>query len=293
MLVLKYRSVFKVVDTWVSEYNETWYRVAVILQDKLYYGYLQASSTDLGDTRTNPPKTRLIKNGVSYNTHYGADRNGDGIYVVVLDPGHGGKYSGATFRGTTEKSINLSVANACKYYLETMYENVVVYLTRTGDYEFDSGSDVDDLEYRVLAARNYGADIVVSLHFDAYDGRVAGAEGIVPRKNTVAARSKSLASFILRELEGLGIENLETMTRQSDRSRYSYPNGEYMDAYLINRLSAESGIVSCIIENAHIDNTHDYYNFITRDGGLREIGEADARGIAEFLQLTPKSAPTE
>ena len=291
MLRLSFDSKLTVLDSYVSEFNETWYKVAVLLEGKTCIGYVQASSTDYGGARPLPAATRLQANGLDFSYHYGPDKNRDGLYVVVLDPGHGGPFSGATYRGTTEKASTLSVAKACKDYLEREYDNVIVYLTRTGDYVFDPDSDVDDLEYRVRYAKSRGADIVVSLHFDAYNGKTAGGEALVPRKNTVAARAKSLGSFILRELENLGIDNLETMTRKSDRSKYSYPNGEAMDAYLINRLSAESGIVSCIIEHCHIDNNYDYYNFINSPEKLKALGAADARGIAEFLQLKKKDTP--
>ena len=165
---------------------------------------------------------------------------------------------------------------------------MVVYLTRSGDYVFDPRDDVDDLEYRVLFARNHNADILVSLHFDAYNGRENGAEGLVPRKKEIAPKAKALASLILRNLEKLGIRNLETMTRVSGNSRYSYPNGEQMDGYLIHRLASEVGIVSCIIEHAHMDHESDFARFIGPEGMLEKIGIADAEGIAEFLQLKKK-----
>lgn len=288
LLTLAKDSRFLVLDSYLSIYNETWYRIAVILNERIYYGYVQASSVDLGDYRSDNQKTRLQANGLAYTPLYGPDRDGDGIYVVVLDPGHGGPYSGASHYGKTEKNINLEVAKFCKKYLETVYDNVVVYLTRSGDYVFDPRDDVDDLEYRVLFARNHNADILVSLHFDAYNGRENGAEGLVPRKKEIAPKAKALASLILRNLEKLGIRNLETMTRLSGNSRYSYPNGEQMDGYLIHRLASEVGIVSCIIEHAHMDHESDFARFIGPEGMLEKIGIADAEGIAEFLQLKKK-----
>lgn len=57
----------------------------------------------------------------------------DGRFVVVLDPGHGGKDSGATssFNGKSyiEKNLNLKIAQYCKAELEA-YSNVDVYMTR-------------------------------------------------------------------------------------------------------------------------------------------------------------------
>ncbi|MBO7402917.1 MAG: N-acetylmuramoyl-L-alanine amidase [Lachnospiraceae bacterium] len=283
---LLYDSRVVVMDSWVSEYNETWYKVAVVLNGITYYGWLQASSTNLGTAPTpTPRRTPLVKEGIDYSAPYGPDRDGDDIYVVVLDPGHGANWVGGVSKGMPEKDANLAVAKACRDYLEANYGNVRVYLTRTGDWVYDTVSDIDDLEYRVRFAQEKQADILVCIHFDAGSGGLAGAEGIFPRKANVAARSKTLASYILRELEALGIDNLGTMARRSERSRYSYPNGSFMDGYLINRLCAESGIVNAIIEHAHIDNTYDYNNFIGKAGMLQKIGEADAKAIAEYMNL--------
>ncbi|MBO4627255.1 MAG: N-acetylmuramoyl-L-alanine amidase [Lachnospiraceae bacterium] len=289
LLLLSYSSRVMITEMVVSDFNEMWYKVAVIINDAVYYGYVQASSVDLEHIRKAEEKPRLQASGMDFSQYYGSDKDGDGVYVVVLDPGHGGPFKGASYQGYTEKECNLTVAKACKRYLESHFENVVVYLTRSTDYIFDPSEDVDDLEYRVIFAREHEADILVSLHFDGYNGRTAGAEGLVQTNEKLAAKSRSLASFILRRLERLGITNLETMYKWSDRSRYRYPDGAKMDGYLINRLSGEVGIVSCIIENAHIDNDYDFYNFIKKEGMLEKLGEADAEGIAEFLLLTRKA----
>jgi N-acetylmuramoyl-L-alanine amidase len=278
-----------VLDSCVSEYNEVWYRIAVQLYNVIYFGYLQASAVDLGLAAVPPPQTtNLVKTGVSYDLHHEFDRDGDGTYVVVLNPGHGGPYKGAVRFGTEEKGLNLKVALVCKEYLETHYENVTVYMTRSTDEVFDNISEIDDIEYAVRYGEEKGADIFVSIHFDTGNTITRGAEGIISRNGDVTPYSKCLASFILRELEGLGIENLGTMTRRSGRSRYSYPDGPYMDGYLVNRLCTEKGIVNCIIEHAHFDNAEDYKNFVAKEGMLQKIGEADARGIAEYLGLKEK-----
>ena len=116
---LLYNSKLVVMEDYVSEYNEVWYRVAVVLNGITYYGYLQAAAVDLGTVPTpTPARVQLTKDGVDYSYHYDVDKNNDGTYVVVLDPGHGGIYPGAVHFGTNEKDINLVVAKACKAYLD-------------------------------------------------------------------------------------------------------------------------------------------------------------------------------
>ena len=278
-----------VVETIKSEFNEIWYRVAILIDGKVVYGYLQAAAVDL-DTET--PKTygnsSLTRVGMGdLSMTHGKDRDEDGVYVVVLDPGHGKQYSGAYHFGVSEHTMTLKVAKYCKEYLESNYENVKVYLTRTDENCLDMNSDIDDLERRVRYAKKKGADVLVSLHFDAFSGGVRGAEGLIPHKKKYD-KCKALASQILSNLSDLGVANLGCMTRISLRSRYSYPDGDQMDAYLINRLGIESGIVTCIIEHAHMDNDADFKAFCSTDEKLQKLGIADAKGIASYLGLKKK-----
>ena len=89
--------------------------------------------------------------------------------VVVIDPGHGGKDPGAlAIVGGVEKEITLAAAQALKGLLEAdgRYK---VHLTREGD----TYVALDD---RVSLARDWGADLFISLHADAAgSASVAGA----------------------------------------------------------------------------------------------------------------------
>lgn len=84
---------------------------------------------------------------------------GDERFVVVIDAGHGGKDPGASKHGAREKDIVLKSA----LYLKTLLERdkrYQVYLTRDTD-------EFIELETRVTKARNWGADLFISLHADA------------------------------------------------------------------------------------------------------------------------------
>ncbi|MCA1827957.1 MAG: N-acetylmuramoyl-L-alanine amidase [Myxococcales bacterium] len=88
-----------------------------------------------------------------------------GALVVVLDPGHGGKYphDGAHGRrGLVEKNIALAVANKTKLLLEEAGATVV--LTRE--------SDVDvPLAERARIANEAGADVFLSIHCNSMEMR--------------------------------------------------------------------------------------------------------------------------
>jgi N-acetylmuramoyl-L-alanine amidase len=86
--------------------------------------------------------------------------------IVVLDPGHGGTYSGAINYGFRESDINLAVALKLRKKLARLGATVI--MTRTGDVNLaPAGSTLDvDLQARVDVAKTSGADIFVSLHVD-------------------------------------------------------------------------------------------------------------------------------
>lgn len=82
-------------------------------------------------------------------------------FVVVIDPGHGGEDPGAIGRrGTREKDIVLKIARKLKETLDDD-PHYRVALTRDGDYFVA-------LNARVARARRLKADLLVSLHADAF-----------------------------------------------------------------------------------------------------------------------------
>ncbi len=296
--LLKYDSKIVIVDSVVSKYNETWYYIAILLDGTVRYGYVQASSVEIGMNPQPTPKgdhlVTVTPAGNELTLHYGEDRDGDGTYVVVLDPGHGGVYSGAHHYGTDEKEINLMVAKECRKYLLEHYDNVAVYLTRCDDTVYDNQSSYDDLEWRVQYAETMHADVLLSLHFNAAAGSASGTEVLVPRKQTVAEQDRIFGCYLLEEMAKEGPNTLGLKSKWSERSRYRYPGTEAdrMDGYLINRLSAERGIVSCIIEHVYMD-ARDDRKYWDNDAKVRSFGRADARAIAKYLDLPRKQAEKE
>ena len=90
-------------------------------------------------------------------------------HTVVLDPGHGGKDSGAVGkRKVYEKKAVLSIANRVKKHLEA--KKIQVRMTRSTD-------TFVPLEKRSEFAAKAGADLFVSIHADgAADPRAHGVE---------------------------------------------------------------------------------------------------------------------
>ncbi len=89
--------------------------------------------------------------------------------MVVLDPGHGGKDTGATGkRKVHEKKAVLSIANRVKAHLES--KKIKVMMTRTSDTYLS-------LQQRCDFASKVGADLFISIHADgAADPSANGVE---------------------------------------------------------------------------------------------------------------------
>ena len=83
------------------------------------------------------------------------------IRIVVIDPGHGGEDPGTVgTRGTKEKDIVLALGEKLKILLD-QDQDIRTFLTRKRDYFIS-------LAERVRIAREYGADLFISLHCNGH-----------------------------------------------------------------------------------------------------------------------------
>lgn len=80
---------------------------------------------------------------------------------IMLDPGHGGKDSGASANGMLEKNMNLEVANILKRMLDQ--KGFEVQMTRYQD-------TFVELSDRCRLSNAFNADLFISIHFNAGGG---------------------------------------------------------------------------------------------------------------------------
>ena len=143
-------------------------------------------------------------------------------FVVVLDPGHGGKDPGAEASGYREANLMLELAAAVKESLIRNTEFKVV-LTRNEDVFLS-------LEDRITIATQSGADLFISLHADAViEGEASGTTVYLLSENATDKMSAQLASRhdrseILRDVDLSGIDSqvasvLIDMARQETKPR--------------------------------------------------------------------------
>lgn len=222
-------------------------------------------------------------------------------FVVVLDPGHGktgGHFSGCRFEynGITyyEDEITMKIASYTKQYLE-QFSNYTVYLTK------DSAETTVPLDQRAAFAASVQADLFVSQHVDSAlgNGTVKNAYGVssmAPRtgryNNDLALQSQEAANTILKQLSTLGLHNRGLILRDSENGTM-FPDGSQADYYAIPRYSQMYGIRGFIIEHGFINHTSDLTLFLSTEEQYKALGEADAKGIMEYLQKAGKSTLTQ
>jgi N-acetylmuramoyl-L-alanine amidase len=84
-------------------------------------------------------------------------QKGEKIQTIVIDAGHGGKYSGALGKVSKEKDLNLAVALKFGAYIEENLPDVTVVYTRNTD-------KFVELSERAAIANRNNADVFVSIH---------------------------------------------------------------------------------------------------------------------------------
>lgn len=120
-----------------------------------------------------------------------------GDYIIVVDPGHGGEDPGAVSKkGTQEKDLVLDIGRKLVAQLEQM-PGIKAYLTRKGDYFIP-------LQQRIEIAKEYGADVFVSVHVNAgFSSKVSGSsvyclsfKGASSNAAKIAARRENASDSI-------------------------------------------------------------------------------------------------
>src|SRR5699024_543013 len=134
-----------------------------------------------------------------------------------------------------------------------------------------------------------GAKIYVSFHLNSSTASsAAGAEVIIPNNNwkpQVGQDGRALAEQIMTELTKLGLSNRGIYSKDTTINE-RYPDGSLSDYFAVQIYNKENGIPCIIVEHAFISNSSDVNRFLASESGLKQLGVADAAGIAKYLGLS-------
>lgn len=127
---------------------------------------------------------------------------------IVIDPGHGGKDSGAKgANGSNERDVVLDVAFKLGDILKAQGYEVLYTRESNSDVNWDSSNQSASLSYRTKFANSNNADIFVSLHCNSNKGTPGkGTETYYNSKKS--KKDKELAENIQKELvKAVGFHN--------------------------------------------------------------------------------------
>ncbi len=220
--------------------------------------------------------------------------------LIVIDPGHGGVDGGAEApNGTKEKDIVLQFARELRRLLVEM-DRFDVAMTRDDD-------SFVRLEDRVTLARANKADLLVSIHADAFqDQEVSGASIYVRDQNATNEldevlaesenRSDLIAGFAPPDVDERVTSILvELMQRETRRQSYIAANDMLQalgPSITLRRFPLRKAnffvlrapeVPSVLVELGFISNADDVANLTT--GGWRDkTAEALANGISAYFE---------
>ncbi|MGL5150736.1 MAG: cell wall-binding repeat-containing protein [Clostridium sp.] len=183
-----------------------------------------------------------------------------GRYVVMIDPGHGGTDSGAVGYGLREKDIVLQISNKVKKQLEDL--GVEVIMTRDSDVYLS-------LQERSTMANQLMPDTFISVHANAYNGRVSGIETFY-NKNIDVNLAKGIQDLLIRN------------TNANNRGH------KFGDYHVIR----ETTMSASLVETGFIDNQSDSAKL--KDSNYQNVlASSIARGTLDYMERNIQLDPID
>ena len=281
--------------------------------------YSLNNSTDYENIKYYTLTRNNVNNEISidFGTHSGLSYLGlevskinelpENVYDVVIDPGHGGRDSGATNEDYYEADIVLDCANILKEQLEEM--ELKVLLTRDGTEPEDENTayNMYDEDGRITIANESKAKILISLHMNSNSASLSSGGVEVYAPSNCDLTLASLFADNIVELTNTNYSSLESYYKEADGVYVrNYTEYEILSS---NRQAAEDGYeeynlttdtpylyvireIGGIITNAFVDGRNTYYGAnkyvdsnIGIEGYLIELGymsiEEDLNNVLE------------
>ena len=161
-------------------------------------------------------------------------------HTIVIDPGHGGIDSGATYHQIDEKDVTLEIAAKLAAFLEQNGANVV--LTRDADIDYYTkgrGGKRNDLLERIKRVNGANGDVFLSIHCNAYKSAdLSGAQVFYNPKLPV---NKMLADSLQQVLKEFPPGNKRQAKEDSHillLNEINIPGGLIETGYLTNKAEA-------------------------------------------------------
>ena len=190
--------------------------------------------------------------------------NKDETFILVIDPGHGGRDPGAIGKKGKEKNINLAVALLAGKYIEQKHPDVKIVYTRKKD-------TFIGLDERADIANKSKANLFISIHTNA--------------SSTPSVCGPEVFTFGISRTK----ENLEVAKRENSVITLEDNYKEKYEGFDPN--SSESYIIFEFMQNKFVEQSIDFASTMQRE--LQKCVRWGGRGVkqAEYLVLRKSSMP--
>lgn len=179
-------------------------------------------------------------------------------FVVVIDPGHGGKDYGAIGRKTNEKTINLNVALRLGEQISKKFDDVKVVYTRKTD-KFISLSE------RASIANKMNGDLFISIHVNSVDRR--------NKRRNVIHGAATYTLGLHRSDENLDVairENAVIELEDDYTAKYQGFDPNSTESYIIFELSQNKHMEQSVNFASHVQNH--FAEVGRKNNGVRQAG---------------------
>lgn len=183
---------------------------------------------------------------------------------IIIDPGHGGRDSGAVGFGVLEKDWNLKISLYQYKRLKELGAHVA--MTRSTDQTLEPYKRVSKVKNKY--------DICLSNHWNAFNGSARGVEVIHSYLAKPNLANKVAAAIV--KASGLPLRRVFSRKTANGRSDY----------YFMHRLTGSTRTL--IIEYGFIDHKGDHH-FYKQDEKFYQVAEAVVKVICEELGVTYRS----
>ena len=234
-----------------------------------------------------------------------------GNFVVVIDPGHGGRDPGAVGkRGTREKDVVLSVARKLKARIDAT-RGMRAIMTRGGD-------KYVPLRKRIEIARKNRADLFISVHADAnHSSRLHGSSVYILSQNGASSEAARLLAKSENSYEQklgnvhlaknndnvasilLDLSQNETLDRSLDLANSTLKELARISNPLRRKVESASFVVlkapdipSMLVETAFISNPQEEKRLRT-PAYQQKLADAMFRGVKQYQRAHAPGAASQ
>jgi len=187
-------------------------------------------------------------------------------FILVIDPGHGGRETGALGKKGREKDINLAVAKLVGQYITDEHPDVKIIYTRTKDV-------ATGLDERANIANKANANLFISIHANAVKG-------------SSSASGAEVYTFGVARFE----ENLAVAKRENSVILFEKDYEQKYEGFDPN--SSESYIIFEFMVNLYSEQSISFASMVQKE--LVKTAKRKDRGVrqAGFLVLRKSSMPS-